>query len=174
MNWTDVRKTKRSEKWKDVQCNIAGYMALVHRPNEPEIQYISTISPSRCFSFQVLHWRPGCISYCSLYNSCHSISSPSHLMCPYYGFLNTIELYVNVNSLQSWKWIINKVVVSQKKESTLNSLNESFKIRIPFSWSSQVTHICIMPANILRGHPAKTWTLVYFHFQWMRLWRISG
>ncbi len=51
-----------------------------------------------------------------------------------------------------------KVIVSQKKESTLNHWNESFLKRIPSRFMLTSTwNISILPAHLLRAQTWETW-----------------
>ncbi len=98
------------------------------------------------------------------------------LKCPYYGFLemtfhavcNTaLSEWKHPAKFEIWKCAVYKVIVSQKKESTLNHWNESFLKRIQshFMLTSR-WNISILPAHLLC---AQTWENSIFMLVWMKM-----
>ncbi len=96
------------------------------------------------------------------------------LKCPFYGFLkmtchavcNTaLSEWKHPANFEIWKCTVYKVIVSQKKDSTLNYWNESFLKWIPSRFMLTSTwNINILPAHLLR---AQTWENLIFALVWM-------
>ncbi len=98
------------------------------------------------------------------------------LKCPYYGFLkmtchavcNTaLSEWKHPANFEIWKCTVYKVIVSQKKDLTLNYWNESFLKWIPSRFMLTSTwNISILPAHLLR---VQTWENLIFALVWMNM-----